>query len=42
MINDAKVVVKFLREHIFSRFGMASTIISDHGTHLLIGLLVLI
>ena len=27
--NDAKVVVKFLRENIFPRFGMPRAIISD-------------
>ena len=31
--NDAKVVVKFLRENIFARFGMPGAIISDQGTH---------
>ena len=31
--NDNKVVVKFLKEHIFSRFGMPRAIISDRGTH---------
>ena len=31
--NDAKVVVKFLREKIFARFGMPRAIISDQGTH---------
>jgi len=31
--NDAKVVVKFLRENIFARFGMPRAIISDQGTH---------
>jgi len=32
-INDAKVVVKFLRKNIFARFRMLYAIISDHGTH---------
>ena len=32
-INDAKVVMKFLRENIFARFGMHRAIISDQGTH---------
>ena len=32
-INDARVVVKFLRENIFARFGMPQAIISDQGTH---------
>ena len=31
--NAAKVVVKFLRENIFTRFGMLRAIISDQGTH---------
>ena len=31
--NDAKVVVKFLRENIFSQFGTPRAIISDNGTH---------
>ena len=31
--NDHHVVVKFLKEHIFSRFGMPRAIISDGGTH---------
>jgi len=31
--NEAKVVVKFLRENIFFRFGMPCAIISDQGTH---------
>ena len=31
--NDRHVVVKFVREHIFSRFGMPRAIISDNGTH---------
>ena len=30
---DAKVVVKFLREKIFARFGLPRAIISDQGTH---------
>jgi len=32
-INEAKVIVKFLRENIFARFGMPCAIISDQGTH---------
>ena len=32
-MNDAKVVMKFLRENIFSRFGTPRAIISDNGTH---------
>ena len=31
--NVTKVVVKFLRDNIFSRFGMPRAIISDQGTH---------
>ena len=31
--NEAKVVVKFLRENIFARSGMLHAVISDQGTH---------
>ena len=31
--NDNKVVLRFLKENIFSRFGTPRTIISDQGTH---------
>ncbi|BBH06778.1 transposable element gene [Prunus dulcis] len=31
--NDAKVVVRFLRKNIFTRFGVPRAIISDGGTH---------
>ena len=31
--NDNKVVIKFLKENIFSRFGTPHAIISDNGTH---------
>ena len=31
--NEAKVIMRFLRENIFARFGMPHTIISDPGTH---------
>ena len=31
--NDHKVVVKFLKENIFTRFGVPKAIISDEGTH---------
>ena len=31
--NDHKVVLKFLKEHIVSRFGMPRAIISDGGLH---------
>ncbi|RVW21421.1 Gag-Pol polyprotein [Vitis vinifera] len=33
MSNDHKVVLKFLKENIFSRFGVPKAIISDGGTH---------
>ena len=31
--NDHKVVLKFLKENVFSRFGLPKAIISDGGTH---------
>jgi len=31
--NDNKVVVKFLKENIFSRFGTPRVIISNNGSH---------
>ena len=31
--NDHKVVIQFLRENIFSRFGTPRAIISDRGKH---------
>ena len=31
--NDHKVVLKFIKEHIFSRFGVPCAIISDGGLH---------
>jgi len=31
--NDAKVVVKFVRKHIFTKFGTPREIISDGGKH---------
>ena len=31
--NDAKIVVKFLHKHIFTRFGTPHALISDEGTH---------
>ena len=31
--TEARIVVKFLRENIFSRYGMPRAIISDRGTH---------
>ena len=33
--NDHKVVIKFLKSHIFRRFGFPRVIISDEGTYLL-------
>ena len=32
--NDAKVVAKFLRSHIFTRFGTPQALITTEGTHL--------
>ena len=32
--NDHKVVLKFIKEHIFSRFGVPRAIISDGGLHI--------
>ena len=31
--NDSKVVVDFVKSHIFARFGAPRAIISDRGTH---------
>ena len=31
--NDQKMVVKFLKENIFTKFGVPNAIISDGGTH---------
>ena len=31
--NDSKVVVKFLKKNIFTRFGVPRVIISDRGSH---------
>ena len=31
--NDSKVVIKFLKKNIFTRFGTPRAIISDGGTH---------
>ena len=31
--TEARTIVKFLRENIFSRYGMPKAIISDQGTH---------
>ena len=33
--NDAKVIVNFLKNNIFSRFGVPRALISDEGTNLL-------
>ena len=32
--NYHRVVIKFLKENVFSRYGVLKTIISDGGTHL--------
>ena len=32
--NDHRVVLKFLKENVFSRFGFPKAIISNRGTHL--------
>ena len=32
-VVDHKVVLKFLKENIFSRFGVPKAIISDGGSH---------
>ena len=32
-INDHKVVIKFLKDHILARFGTPKAIISDQGVH---------
>uniref|UniRef100_A0A1U7YP32 KRAB-A domain-containing protein 2-like n=1 Tax=Nicotiana sylvestris TaxID=4096 RepID=A0A1U7YP32_NICSY len=31
--NDAKVVVNFIKKHIFTHFGTPRVLISDGGTH---------
>jgi len=31
--DDARVVIKFLKKNIFSRFGVPRSLISDEGTH---------
>ena len=31
--NDAKVVLKFLKKNIFTRFGTPRALISDEGSH---------
>ena len=33
LTNDASVVAKFLRSHIFTRFGIPRALITDGGTH---------
>jgi len=32
-MNDNRIVVKFLKKNIFSRFGIPRAIISENGTH---------
>ena len=34
MKNDAKVLMKFLQKHVFTRFRTPRTIISDEGSHI--------
>jgi len=31
--NDSKVVLKFLKKNIFTRFGILRALLSDNGTH---------
>ena len=31
--NDVKVIIKFLKKHIFTRFGTPRALISDGGKH---------
>jgi len=31
--NDAKVIIKFLKKHIFIRFDTIRALLSDTGTH---------
>ena len=31
--NDSKVVIRFLKKNIFTRFGMPRALLSDNGTH---------
>ena len=31
--NDARIVIKFLKKHIFTRFGTPRALISDGGKH---------
>jgi len=33
LTNDSKVVIKFLKKNIFTRFGMSRALLSDNGTH---------
>lgn len=37
--NVVKVVIKFLKENIFTRFGMPRAIIIEEGSHFVINLL---
>jgi len=32
-INDSKIVLKFLKKNIFTRFGMPTSFLGDNGTH---------
>ena len=34
--NDVRVVIKFLKKHIFTRFGTLRALISDGGKHFVI------
>ena len=33
--HDSRAVIKFIKKHIFTRFGTPTTIISDGGKHLI-------
>jgi len=33
LTNDSKVVIKFLKKNIFTRFGTPRVFLSDNGTH---------
>jgi len=33
LMNDSKVVIKFLKKNIFTRFGTPRALLSDNGTH---------
>ena len=34
LTSDSKVVIKFLKKNIFTRFGIWRALLSDNGTHL--------